>query len=136
MYKLFIYINSDGDFSYKNPIFQPDDCEHEFFFEERIHAIKILKRIMVSLKETISTSKGYDFSSFKKFADLTCKISNKFPTFMFEHELGNQSICVSLQEILKVNIEDGFFYDSVSFDYEFWGMDQYDFKVLDEIPDL
>lgn len=108
MYRVFIRIEPDGDFSYENNIvgFNKDLAEIDLYYNDRDNITNDLKSFYYNLCNTISTTKEYikgtveNIKNTKKYVDM---ILDVFEYFHINFEFGNQYIII---EVLPANAKD------------------------------
>ena len=105
MYKLRIYLDSDGDFAHDCSNFE-DSNEVKYFYNNRLNALHKLKIFYSVLCKSIRNYDEYFIDNvlmineFKDYLDLLTK---KYETFNLEFRLGNPILII---ELTKLNFEE------------------------------
>lgn len=97
MYRVYLRVESDGDFSYVNPIknFNLDDGEIEMFFNDRKELTKAIREFCNSIINTIETEKEYmsnTINQIKSDMNTLNLIIGRFECFELHLDYGNQEI--------------------------------------------
>jgi len=104
MYKIYVKVEPDGDFYYKNnlPSFNRDIGSVELFCKERDSAARLLKSFYHHMCETIVTSKKCIQKTVQKIKDSEQYVDiilDKIEIFHIDFEYGNQYINIEISKI-------------------------------------
>jgi hypothetical protein len=101
MYHVYIKVEPDKDFGYKNNLkgFNKDTEDADLYFNDRDNITTVLKNFYREMCETLHTSKDYmedtiqQIKDTEKYADL---IFEKIENFMIDFDFGNQYIVIEV----------------------------------------
>ena len=102
MYKLRIYLDSDGDFGHSCDTVNNDRPEVNIYYNSRALAVIKLRMFYSVLAKTIYTDKDYIFDvtdaivKFKEYLEL---IKDKYNTFSIYFRIGNPTFEIELIEV-------------------------------------
>lgn len=106
MFKVKIYVDSDGDFSYKEPLFDLHDTLKSFYFEDRTTAVNAIIQSFHNLRNNLYIDNP-SLNEIKEWVEKTDDkielIVKKFKTFEIEKDFGNQCINYSIAEFEMQN---------------------------------
>ena len=141
IYKLTIYICTDGDYYYENSLLGTEDEEHVIYYNERNKAVNTVKTVYSELASTIESSRDYmqdTVKQIKNFEEYLSKIVDKMQTFCIEMPMGNQEITIELIKCEEIEFCGGNRYKNQNPYYTFWiynnFKEAYNWNVLDDMP--
>jgi len=142
MYKLKLYIDTDGDFGYSTSLYNDYDSEHKFYYSSREEAVEDLKTLFSDMTDTMYTSRDYlqyIVETIKKFNPIVNKIVKKIDTFSISFYFGNPEMYITLSKTEKIDTDKGYYYEDKEIDFDFDGaqnLDYYNWDKLDDLEDL